>query len=133
MYWKNTHTHHCHFQVPCFGRIFNFEASRWGEEIFTWNFETSPFSYLLKKTLWHRCFPVNFAKFSRTSFLQNTSGRLLLNGKRKKWSLPILSSFHRNIPISIPFRLFSWIYKSNDQNISSMEKLIVGCCDTSIL
>ena len=33
---------------------------------------------LLKKRLWHRCFPVNFAKFLRTSFLQNTSGRLLL-------------------------------------------------------
>ena len=23
---------------------------------------------LLKKTLWHRCFPVNFAKFLRTPF-----------------------------------------------------------------
>ena len=33
---------------------------------------------LLKKKLWHRCFPVNFAKFLRTPFLQNTSGRLLL-------------------------------------------------------
>ena len=35
---------------------------------------------LLKKRLWHRCFPVNFAKFLRTSFLQKTSGRLLLYG-----------------------------------------------------
>ena len=33
---------------------------------------------LLKKRLWHRCFPVNFAKFLRTPFLQNTSGWLLL-------------------------------------------------------
>ena len=33
----------------------------------------------LKKILWHRCFPVNFAKFSRTPFSQNTSGRLLLD------------------------------------------------------
>ena len=33
---------------------------------------------LLKKRLWHGCFPVNFAKFLRTPFLQNTSGRLLL-------------------------------------------------------
>ena len=32
----------------------------------------------LIKRLWHRCFPVNFAKLSRTSFLQNTSGRLLV-------------------------------------------------------
>ena len=30
---------------------------------------------LLKKRLWHRCFLVNFTKFLRTSFLQNTSGR----------------------------------------------------------
>ena len=28
---------------------------------------------LLKKRLWHKCFPVNFAKFLRTPFLQNTS------------------------------------------------------------
>ena len=34
---------------------------------------------LLKKRPWHRCFPVNFAKFLRTLFSQNTSGRLLLN------------------------------------------------------
>ena len=34
---------------------------------------------LLKMRLWHRCFPVNFAKFLRTTFLQNTFGRLLPN------------------------------------------------------
>ena len=34
---------------------------------------------LLKKRLWHRYFPVNLAKFLRTPFLQNTSGRLLLS------------------------------------------------------
>ena len=28
----------------------------------------------LKKSLWHSCFPENFAKFLRTPFLQNTSG-----------------------------------------------------------
>ena len=33
---------------------------------------------LLKKRLWHRCFPLNFAKFLRAPLLQNTSGRLLL-------------------------------------------------------
>ena len=33
---------------------------------------------LLKKRLWHRCFPENFANFLRTPFLQSTSGRLLL-------------------------------------------------------
>ena len=34
---------------------------------------------LLKKRLWYRCFPMNFVKFLRTTFLQNTSERLLLN------------------------------------------------------
>ena len=34
---------------------------------------------LLKKSLWHRRFPVNLAKFLRTPFSQSTSGRLLLN------------------------------------------------------
>ena len=33
---------------------------------------------LLKKRLWYRCFPVNFGKFLRTPFLQNTSGPLRL-------------------------------------------------------
>ena len=35
----------------------------------------------IKKKLWHRCFPVNFAEFLRAPFLQNTSGRLFLGGK----------------------------------------------------
>ena len=33
---------------------------------------------LFKKRLWHRCFPVNLAKFLRIPFLQITSWRLLL-------------------------------------------------------
>ena len=33
---------------------------------------------LLKKRLWHKCFPVNFVKFLRIPFLQNTSGGCFL-------------------------------------------------------
>ena len=33
---------------------------------------------LFKKTLWHRCFPVNFPKFLKTPFIQSNSRRLLL-------------------------------------------------------
>ena len=36
-------------------------------------------STLLKKRLWHRCFPVNLAKFLRTPFSQNTSGGCFCN------------------------------------------------------
>ena len=51
----------------------------------------------LTKRLWNRCFPVNFAKFLRTPFLQNTSGRLLL-------FFPIIVN---------GFRIFSKIVNSN--------------------
>ena len=40
--------------------------------------DQAPPATLLKKRLRHRCFPVNFAKFLRTPFSQNTSRRLLL-------------------------------------------------------
>ena len=33
---------------------------------------------LLKKRLWHGCFPVNFVNFLKTPFLQNKSWQLLL-------------------------------------------------------
>ena len=36
---------------------------------------------LLKNRPWHRYFPMNFTKFLRTPFLQNTSGQLLLKKK----------------------------------------------------
>ena len=34
---------------------------------------------LLKKRLWHRCFPVNFRKYLRTLLLYNTSGGCFCN------------------------------------------------------
>ena len=40
---------------------------------------------LLKKRLWHRCFPVNFVKFLRTPFLQNTSERRLLYNQKSNF------------------------------------------------
>ena len=40
---------------------------------------------LLKKRLWHRCFPVNFEKFLRALFLQKTSGWLLLKNSYISW------------------------------------------------
>ena len=51
---------------------------------------------LLKKKLWHRCFPVNFVKFLRTPFLQNTSERMLLQP---------LSLLLKHIEISIMVRI----------------------------
>ena len=37
-----------------------------------------PFHNVLNQRLWRMCFPVNFAKFLRTPFLQNTSRLMLL-------------------------------------------------------
>ena len=57
-----------------------------------------PESLFLRKRLWHRCFPVNFAKFLRTLSLQNTSGRLLhfyiiIYKRKKKGSIRISAYF----------------------------------------
>ena len=52
--------------------------------------QASGLATLLKKRLWHRCFSVNFAKFLRTPFLQNTSGRLLLLLARLNILQPII-------------------------------------------
>ena len=41
-------------------------------------FDQDRLATLLKRRLWHMCTHVNFAKFLKTLFLQNTSGRLLL-------------------------------------------------------
>ena len=65
--------------------------------------------------LWHRCFPVNFAKLLRTPFLQNTSGRLLLS---KTWlalqfSIFLVSSFIENLLLFITFQQKNEIKEEN--------------------
>ena len=46
---------------------------------------------LLKKRLWHRYFPVNFAKFLWTPFLQNICGRVLLNPAHELFEVELYS------------------------------------------
>ena len=41
---------------------------------------------LLKKRLWHRSSPVDFAKYLITRFLQKSSGRVLLKNASFKWT-----------------------------------------------
>ena len=55
----------------------NSQQSTCARVSFLINFRPQP-ATLFKNRLWHCCFPVNFAKFIRTPFLQNTTGRLLL-------------------------------------------------------
>ena len=54
---------------------------------------------LLKKRLWHRCFPVNFAKLLKRLFLQNTSGGCFWLNKHK-----LITRY----PYVLPFLLLSW-------------------------
>ena len=51
----------------------------------------------LKKRLRHRCFSVNFAKFLRIPFLQNTSGRLLLEIKIQRPSFGMIANFAHGV------------------------------------
>ena len=43
------------------------------QRLFLMKSQTWP-ATLLKKGLWHKCFPVNFARFLSTPFLQNSPG-----------------------------------------------------------
>ena len=54
---------------------------------------------LLKKRLWHWCFSVNFAKFLRTPFLQNTSERLHLS---LCYHLKMKSLLLKRDPLTVP-------------------------------
>ena len=56
----------------------------WQSTYFLKNLQSLRPGTLLKKRLWHNCFPVNFLKFLRTPFFQNTSGRLLLQDRKEK-------------------------------------------------
>ena len=49
---------------------------------------------LLKKRPWHRHFALNFAKFFKNIFSQNTSGRLLLH-TTKTFTIITINYFHK--------------------------------------
>ena len=61
---------------------------------------------LLKKRIWHRCFPVNFAKFLRTLILKNSCKRLLLVAG---WYLLLLTYLvYINISVACKFWRYSY-------------------------
>ena len=80
--------------------------------------------YFFRKSLWHRCSPVNFAKFIRTTFLQNTSRRLLLTfaswHQKKAWSFYDLIRL-----ISCYFALFMAL-KTKDEKFLWLDKTFVS-------
>ena len=68
---------------------------------------------LLKNRLWHRYFPVNFVKFLRTPFLQNTSGRLFLKISRNPKN-------HSNIKTSVAEFVCYMYYEVNNLIMPNM-------------
>ena len=78
-------------------------------------------SNFIEKRLWHRCFPVNFMKFLRTPFLQNTSGRLLLFVQNVYYLKNIWSA--NIIKPNVDWRYSFYILLDRTQNTSSMSIL----------
>ena len=77
---------------------------------------------LLKKRLWHRCFPVNFVKFLRIPFLQNTSGRLLLatvGGILVKWIGIVNNHFIKSVLVE---KTYSTFQKTNNIYLNFLKK-----------
>ena len=91
---------------------------------------------LFKKRFWHRCFPVNFAKFLRTPFLKNTSQRLLLIFHRLSDEfglivyVPILDKLTSLFPIRnwILISTFEFLTKSFLRKIFCSQVLISSSC-----
>ena len=77
---------------------------------------------LLKKRLRQRCFPVNFAKFLRTAFLQNTFGRLLLL-VNTNWSLFLYFIYNSAWYNNFLFKQIQWKWWSSP-NMSKYVKKI---------
>ena len=71
---------------------------------------------VLKKRLWHRCFPVNFVKFQWTPFSQNTSGRLLLDssGRNNEACVIIVTK-----STTFEFKMKKWKKKMNQKFVTA--------------
>ena len=68
---------------------------------------------LLKKRLWHRCFPVNFAKFLRTSFIIDHLWWLLLSLYINCWITSRQENFNEDsIACSVKHQLWNLRVKS---------------------
>ena len=78
---------------------------------------------LLKKSLWHRCFPVNSAKFLRTPFLQNTFGRLILYFNRTERHLTMENFFTKVFLTVSDYRQKAPSYSLGQRIVDKLPKL----------
>ena len=103
------------------------------ESLFWWSCRPEAATLLIKR-LWHRCFPVNFAKFPRTTFLQNTAGRLLLNQTSLFfWKISVWVIQLRSWGVLYLWTI-STFYKRYTANIAEVKHLLAVnyCCKLSI-
>ena len=78
--WLEAVTQRCSTEKVLLEISQNSQENTWARVSFLLKFAGLRRATLLKLRLWHRRFPVNFVKFLRTPFLQNTSRRLVLYG-----------------------------------------------------
>ena len=83
---------------------------------------------LLKKRIWHSYFSVNFAKFLRTPFLQNTPRRLFLY--LFNWIL-VAERLRNNLTMTSlkDIEKKDTIPNTRERTLTDY-RVIVGCCDT---
>ena len=79
---RNSHQR-CSVRKGILRNLANFTGKQQCQSLFFNKFASLRPATSLKKRLWHRFFPVNFSRILRTPFLQNTSGRRLLNEARR--------------------------------------------------
>ena len=85
--------------------------------------------------LGHRCFTVNFAKFLRTPFLQNTSGRLLLTTVLEAWKRYVsIHYFPGSIKKVVNFLFTNLLnYSRKINNTSRKSEIYKICANTTNL
>ena len=98
--WTEISRHLIHHVCSFCSQILSLKIITWPKSLF-----------LLKKRLWHRCFPVNFVKFLRTPFFRTPLGDCFY----KAWRLPyseqsISKDFGKNIPANI------YLFKVNSRS-----------------
>ena len=71
-HFRNGHQR-CSMQKGVLRNLTKFTGKHLCQSLFFYNVVGQAWNFI-KKRLWHRCFPVNFVTFLRTTFLQNTSG-----------------------------------------------------------
>ena len=76
-----------------------------------------------KKTLWHRCFPLNFAKFLRTSFLIKHLRWLLLISKPKNNRSIFSQGLFETVVLTLSWRR-KWVIRNCCINTSMTTPLI---------